>query len=102
MSKTTSQRLLQHYSPLHDIPDDEWEDFFPPGRGWTPEDDEYLLTWYGRESVISLAYALGKEPWKVRERACLLRMRRQLMQSSKRSESVCNDAGSVNRPTRKT
>ena len=84
MPKTTSQSLLRHYPPLRDIPEDEWEEFFPPNRGWTLEDDDYLLTWYGRESVISLAYALGKEPWKVRERACLLRRRSQLTQQSER------------------
>ena len=69
MAKTQSEVLMRRYPPLRDIPDDEWEDFFPPGRKWTRDDDEYLKSWYGREPIISLTYAIGKPPWSLHDRA---------------------------------
>lgn len=58
MPKTQSEAPLRRYPPLRDIPDAEWDAFFPSGP-WTPDDDAYLKEWYGREPIVSLAYAIG-------------------------------------------
>ena len=60
-----AERTLENYPFLREIQDDEWEDFFPPRKPWSEEDDSYLLEWYGRENIVHLSYALEEPPWKV-------------------------------------
>ncbi len=69
-----TQRLAARYHGLADIPPDEWFDFFPnTGEEWTEEDREYLLAWWGKDDVMSLAYALGRPPWGLQREICRLR-----------------------------
>lgn len=70
MPKTTSTWLLKHYPPLQDIEPDEWDEVFHrASQPWEPEEDEYVREWYGREPALTTAYALGRTPWTVQQRA---------------------------------
>lgn len=73
MPKTKSRWILQHYPPLRDIPEDEWDDVFDRQRKrWSEEEDDYLRQWYGKESTMRVSYALGRCPWSVQDRASSL------------------------------
>jgi len=66
--------LLARYRGLADIAPDEWLDFFPQtGDEWSREDQEYLIAWWGKDDVMSLAYALGRPPWGLQREVCRLR-----------------------------
>ena len=70
MPKTKSESVLQLYPPLREISADEWDEVFDrQGKAWTTGDDAYLREWYGRDSTMSVAYALGRCPWSVQDRA---------------------------------
>jgi len=66
--------LLARYQGLADIAPDEWLDYFPQtGDEWSREDREYLIAWWGKDDVMSLAYALGRPPWGLQREVCRLR-----------------------------
>lgn len=66
--------LLSRFRGLSDIAPDEWFDYFPKtGEAWTDEDREYLVAWWGRDDVMSLAYALERPPWGLQREVCRLR-----------------------------
>lgn len=70
LPKTTSESVLQHYPPLREISAEDWDEVFHrQGKAWKSSEDAYLRDWYGRESTMTLAYALGRCPWSVQERA---------------------------------
>lgn len=74
MARVYSAALLARYRGLSDIPPEEWLDFFPnTDQTWTPEDENYLLDWWGIDDVMDLAYALGRPPWGLQRQVCKLR-----------------------------
>lgn len=70
------QNILKRYRGLEDIPESEWDDFFPnTDKPWSQEDLEYLIEWWGKDDVVSLAYALGRPPWGLQRTVSRLRKR---------------------------
>ncbi|MCL6598969.1 MAG: hypothetical protein K6T81_09520 [Alicyclobacillus macrosporangiidus] len=73
-----SKRTLRRYPWLAEIQPDEWDEVFDHRSvPWSQEDDDYLLQWYGRDSVHDLSYALGRTPWSIYERIKQLRDQQQ-------------------------
>lgn len=66
--------LVARYAGLAEIDPDEWFEYFPKtGKEWSDEDRDYLIEWWGREDVMSLAYALERPPWGLQREVCRLR-----------------------------
>lgn len=42
------------------------------GEPWDEEDVEYMRRWYGYDDMLTLAYALERSPFAVREKARVL------------------------------
>lgn len=71
-----SQSILRRYAGLSQIPPGEWLAYFPnTGKPWKQRDLQYLADWWGKDDVLSLAYALGRPPWGLQREVC--KMRRQ-------------------------
>lgn len=66
--------LLSRYSGLWDIPPASWYSYFPKtGVSWSVEDRQYLIDWWGKEDVMTLAYALERPPWGLQREVSRLR-----------------------------
>jgi hypothetical protein len=50
-------------------PEERREIFHEDGKPWTEEDVEYLREWYGKDSLLMMAYALGRTPKSVQSKA---------------------------------
>jgi len=71
-----SYEILSRYSGLSDISEGEWESYFPNnGKPWRKRDLQYLATWWGKDDVLSLSYALGRPPWNLQRAVCQMRAR---------------------------
>ncbi|WDL97827.1 hypothetical protein [Alicyclobacillus sp. ALC3] len=71
-----SASILQRYTGLSEIAPGEWLTYFPnTGKPWKQRDLKYLAEWWGKDDVLSLAYALGRPPWGLQREIC--KMRRQ-------------------------
>ncbi|WDL96386.1 hypothetical protein [Alicyclobacillus sp. ALC3] len=71
-----SANILQRYTGLSEIDPGEWMTYFPnTGKPWKQRDLKYLADWWGKDDVLSLAYALGRPPWGLQREIC--KMRRQ-------------------------
>lgn len=69
-----SAGTVANYPGLAEIPLNEWHSFFPlSGTPWSKEDRAYLVAWWGKDDVLSLAYALGRPPWALQREVSRLR-----------------------------
>lgn len=69
-----SARTLARYEGLADVPVADWASYFPnAGVPWNAADRAYLIAWWGKDAILSLAYALGRPPWVLQREVSRLR-----------------------------
>lgn len=74
LTVTLSGWAVAEYPGLAEIPLAEWRDFFPEsGHPWSREDRAYLMAWWGKDDILSLAYALGRPPWALQREVSRIR-----------------------------